>query len=206
MKPLRKVTAFVITASTPHHLLVFEHPMAGLQLPAGTVEPGEQPLAAARREVYEETGVELTDSGVIVDEKSRRLTSDRAVLTQTVEYRGHRFRRGHSVSVVNCDSGDELVEIREEIYDYSATPPELMSSCRGVVPRTSLASTLRRTFVLFVEPTARHKRRWARHADGHEFEVFWTPFRPDVPLFERQKEWLQSHVDDIERHLKSQTE
>lgn len=177
--------------------------MAGLQLPAGTVEPGEQPVDAANREVDEETGVELTDSGIILGETSQRLASDRAVLTDTVKDSGRRFRRGHTVSVVNCERGDELVEIREEIYNYNTTPPELMSSRRGAVPRTSVASTIRRTFVLFVEPTASQKRRWTSHADGHEFEVFWTPLRPDVPLFERQKMWLQSQFDDIERHLNS---
>ena len=206
MRPLLKVTAFVITASTPHHLLVFKHPMAGLQLPAGTVEPGEHPVAAASREVNEETGVELTDSGVILDEKSRRLTSDRAVLIEAVEDNGHRFRRGHTVSVVNCENRNELVEICDEVYDYSTTPPELISSCRGLVPRASLASTLRRTFVLYVEPTASQTRKWTRHADGHEFEVFWTLLRPDIPLFECQKMWLQSHLEDIERHLNPQTE
>lgn len=43
-------------------LLVFAHrdqPEAGLQVPAGTVEPGEDPDAAVIREVWEETGIVL---------------------------------------------------------------------------------------------------------------------------------------------------
>lgn len=56
MSELGKVTAFVVTAEKPHDLLVFKHPTAGLQLPAGTIEPGESPIAAAKREVWEETG------------------------------------------------------------------------------------------------------------------------------------------------------
>jgi 8-oxo-dGTP pyrophosphatase MutT (NUDIX family) len=41
-------------------LLVFRHPFApeaGIQVPAGTVEPDESPEAAVLREAYEETGL-----------------------------------------------------------------------------------------------------------------------------------------------------
>ena len=57
---VRKVAAVVLRASTPD-LLVFAHPSedggVSLQLPAGTVEDGETPEAAALRELLEETGV-----------------------------------------------------------------------------------------------------------------------------------------------------
>jgi 8-oxo-dGTP pyrophosphatase MutT (NUDIX family) len=51
------VTA-LITRPRPDgpELLVFEHPSAGVQLPAGTVEEGESFEAAALREAWEETG------------------------------------------------------------------------------------------------------------------------------------------------------
>ncbi len=44
-------------------LLVFDHrdhPEAGTQVPAGGIDPGESPEVAARREVFEETGLEVT--------------------------------------------------------------------------------------------------------------------------------------------------
>lgn len=55
--PPRKVTA-LITRPGPHgpELLCFEHPSAGVQLPAGTVEAGESFADAAMREAWEETG------------------------------------------------------------------------------------------------------------------------------------------------------
>lgn len=45
------------------HLLVFthlQHPLhiTGIQVPAGTIKPGETPYQAAERELFEETGLE----------------------------------------------------------------------------------------------------------------------------------------------------
>ena len=38
-------------------VLVFDHPLAGTQLPKGRIAPGESPETAALRELREETGV-----------------------------------------------------------------------------------------------------------------------------------------------------
>lgn len=40
-------------------ILVFKHPLAGIQLAKGTIEPGESSLVAAQRELLEEAGVTL---------------------------------------------------------------------------------------------------------------------------------------------------
>lgn len=58
---LRKVIAYITREKEgKRQLLVFTHrdyPEAGLQVPAGTVEEGEEIEAALRREVAEETGL-----------------------------------------------------------------------------------------------------------------------------------------------------
>ena len=59
---VRKVAAVLVREGAAGlDVLVFEHPQEGggvhRQLPAGTVEPGEAPEAAAVRELIEETGV-----------------------------------------------------------------------------------------------------------------------------------------------------
>jgi 8-oxo-dGTP diphosphatase len=66
---LMKVVAYVTRLrGSQHELLVFEHrdhPEAGLQVPAGTIDPGEPPEAAAARELAEETGVHAKASSRI---------------------------------------------------------------------------------------------------------------------------------------------
>ena len=58
MAAKRKVTCF-ITRRGPDgpELCVFEHPSAGIQIPAGTLEGDEPPLDGAAREAFEETGL-----------------------------------------------------------------------------------------------------------------------------------------------------
>jgi 8-oxo-dGTP pyrophosphatase MutT (NUDIX family) len=55
----------VVYVERGDELLVFDHrdyPAAGTQVPAGGVEEGEEPAAAAIREVLEETGLAVTDT------------------------------------------------------------------------------------------------------------------------------------------------
>jgi 8-oxo-dGTP pyrophosphatase MutT (NUDIX family) len=58
VESIAKVVIYVIQRG---HLLVLDHPeapQAGLQVPAGTVRPGEDLADAAGRELREETGIE----------------------------------------------------------------------------------------------------------------------------------------------------
>jgi len=63
MDRITKVVAYITRESSAGErvLLVFDHrdyPEAGVQVPAGTVDEGEQPEDAVMREVAEETGLE----------------------------------------------------------------------------------------------------------------------------------------------------
>ncbi|WP_210250507.1 NUDIX domain-containing protein [Arthrobacter yangruifuii] len=56
--PVRKVVCYAVQQG---HLLVFTHKdvpleITGVQVPAGTIRPGEEAAAAAVRELHEETG------------------------------------------------------------------------------------------------------------------------------------------------------
>ncbi|MDQ7971768.1 MAG: NUDIX domain-containing protein [Rhodocyclaceae bacterium] len=56
IEPIGKACACLVDARG--RLLVFDHPGdGGMQLPKGTIEPGEQPEDAVRRELLEESGI-----------------------------------------------------------------------------------------------------------------------------------------------------
>ena len=66
MELKQKVVAYVTRGSGADcELLIFEHvdfPEAGIQVPAGTIEPQERPADAAKREVLEEAGLILASA------------------------------------------------------------------------------------------------------------------------------------------------
>lgn len=71
MKPVKhKVFAYITHGN---RLLVFRHPFepeAGIQVPAGTLEPGESPEDGVMREACEETGLaELTLDGFLGEQE-----------------------------------------------------------------------------------------------------------------------------------------
>ncbi len=60
----------------PLRHLMFEHPTAGLQLVKGSIEPGEPPVRAAARELFEESGLE-TVAAVPIGHSDEIVSSER---------------------------------------------------------------------------------------------------------------------------------
>ena len=52
-----KACAVVLSSLQPTRILLFRHPLAGVQLVKGTIENGETPAQAALRELTEESGI-----------------------------------------------------------------------------------------------------------------------------------------------------
>ncbi|MEG0636865.1 MAG: NUDIX domain-containing protein [Pseudomonas sp.] len=52
-----KACAVVLSSSLPPGILLFRHPLAGVQLVKGSIERGESPGQAALRELMEESGI-----------------------------------------------------------------------------------------------------------------------------------------------------
>ena len=76
MNGVDKVCPVVFRDSSMRQILAFEHPLAGVQLVKGGIEPGESVRAAALRELEEEAGID--DAGIAQD-----------LGTWNSEHRGH---------------------------------------------------------------------------------------------------------------------
>jgi len=83
---LEKVTAFVLRKlPSGSELLLLEHPYAGVQLPAGTVNFGESPAHAVVREVAEETGLKNIPIETNLGSQDTILPPDRAVIIHSTK-------------------------------------------------------------------------------------------------------------------------
>jgi 8-oxo-dGTP pyrophosphatase MutT (NUDIX family) len=198
MNNVEKVTSLVLrTTQAGEEILVFQHPAAGLQLPAGTVEDGESPEAAAFREVLEETG--LSDIQLVkkLGVEEMHLPSNTCILRQasmlypqpSYEPAGNQsIGRGWRVESGETRSGFTLVTYDE--WNLNQTPPELLWQLEGWLPSDLLSTEIRRHFYLF-HCQAQTPAGWDQLADmGYTFHVHWLPLQPPPGLIKEQVHWL----------------
>ncbi|MGK9230877.1 NUDIX domain-containing protein [Inquilinus limosus] len=208
METFRKVTALVTrNFGAERELLTFLHPLAGRQLPAGSVEDGEDPAVAARREVWEETGVEAlsppkllrvdveesTDVGYLCSTQVLHDLPDRDDLALSQR----RVRRGYRVSIE--EQIESWIRISNRTYDFSADPPTLTNEMIGWVPSSTVARRLERLFFHFKAEDLGEVRSWTREADGHLFRIEWLPLIPCPRLVNGQQEWLDKCFEELVR-------
>jgi 8-oxo-dGTP pyrophosphatase MutT (NUDIX family) len=194
---IEKVTAFVIRrAPDGDQLLLFEHPSAGIQIPAGTVEVAETPEAAALREATEETGL----SGLSVhqylgciDERPpdgfRLIAQPTRVFARpdTTSFAWAQFRRGITVRLERQAAGFSQVTYEE--FDQDLTPQYVTYRITGWVHDQALAETKIRHFFQFLyDGPARE--RWQVETDNHQFTLFWAPLRALPAIIPPQDRWL----------------
>ena len=197
---LDKVTAF-ITRDGPdgRELLVFQHPTAGIQLPAGTVEAGESVEDAVLRETREETGLTAVELGkelgsiaqplepgeriIVVDTILQASPGDEGTLVKAVL-----LRRGTGVRVIGSEDNYDQVIVPE----YQVHERELIqvSGRKGWVPAKHLTADVQRHFfhLMVTAPTEHH---WLQQADEHQFSLFWVPLTQDPGLIPAQAYWYQ---------------
>ena len=83
---IEKVTVFITQERNGvKALLVFKHPTAGIQIPAGTVEVGEDIETAAQREAHEETGLQNVKIEKYLGCFENELAEQERILTETTK-------------------------------------------------------------------------------------------------------------------------
>jgi 8-oxo-dGTP pyrophosphatase MutT (NUDIX family) len=195
---IEKVTAFVARAAgVGQELLLFTHPYAGVQIPAGTVEPDETPQAAALREAREETGLfHLTDVRYLGCEELDLPQGMRAILEgHTVYARPDetsfdwaRLPRGTWVRLLREVPGWSQITFEEP--DRLPDPQYASYQITGWVPAQVLAARQRRFFYL-LEYRGETPRRWTVATDHHTFELFWAPLARLPEIIPPQDGWLR---------------
>jgi 8-oxo-dGTP pyrophosphatase MutT (NUDIX family) len=196
---LEKVTAFVLRpGELGRELLLFKHPTAGYQLPAGTVEAGEQPESAVLREVLEETGLAAKVARKLgVDERdappgSAYLRS--SVLPVRFAPREEAILPGDALPrcLVNLGERKEgFVHVHYQEFNLSLQPPPLLWEVRSWVPENEIAGGTRRHF-FEVEPLQESPPAWDQLADlGHTFHLFWARVGQLPTLIGEQNDWLR---------------
>ncbi len=200
-----KVTAFIVgDGPAGRELLILQHPHAGLQLPAGTVEPGETPVDGALREAQEESGLTalqvVRELGVV---ETDLRPYKRAILrrTQTVYARPDptsfdwaSIRCGLWVEVLRRVSGWAHVRFVE--WDVWPDPTYATYEITGWLPDDAISEVERRSFYL-LRPTAPAPDRWTTRSDHHEFTLFWAPLSDLPRLVTGQQEWLDRFHDQL---------
>lgn len=151
---IEKVTAFVTRMMNDRReLLLFQHPYAGIQIPAGTVQPGEAPEAAAVRESQEETGLHditidhyLGMQEVVLPDTQRMLLQSTRVYARPdpMSFNWIQLTRGLSVTVER--ESNDFTQISYQEWDRLAEPAYVSYQISGWVPSGVLIQFHRRMY------------------------------------------------------------
>jgi 8-oxo-dGTP pyrophosphatase MutT (NUDIX family) len=191
----QKVTALVTCRHADRdYLLVFQHPYAGIQIPAGTVEDGEEVAAAARREAEEETGLINFPPGRFLGLREEIFPADKALMAvtstayarpDTSSFNWASVRNGIAVQILRVQGG--FTQINYEEWDRMIDPQFISYRITGWVPTHVLAIQGERYFYQF-EVAGDPTESWTVETDNHRFQLFWAPL-DDLPEINPYQAW-----------------
>ena len=197
---IEKVTAFIVRKKNEKpELLVFSHPSAGIQVPAGTIEENESLETAVFREVKEETGLTQLELILKLGETLQFTTPSEAYLTQTLRcysWPAKAAKRGGPLCIRGSLMQTQerkvgFTHVKYADYNFNKKPPVLLSELEGWLPSEVLTRELRRHFYLLKakEETPDH---WKIESDrGNVFKFYWVDMNAIPELIGEQAEWLQ---------------
>jgi 8-oxo-dGTP pyrophosphatase MutT (NUDIX family) len=199
-----KVAAFVIRrAAGGPELLLFEHPYAGIQLPAGTVEDGETAEQAACREAAEETGLAGLELRGWLAVQERRLPDGKGIMRRTASVYSRpdpnsmcwaTIRNGLWVSVLRAAPG--YLHVTYEEWDQWPDRSYVTYQITGWVAEDAVCEAQRRDFYLF-ECASATPDRWPVEIDNHVYVLFWAPVSRLPQIVTPQDEWLAYLPQDL---------
>ena len=196
---VQKVTAFIMRERNGvRELLVFKHPTAGIQIPAGTVEEGEDLETAVKREVYEETGLQFVEIGNYLGCVENELEEGKRIIAKTTQVYiepnlnampyEEKLTRGLAVNYHSTQESFTHISYIE--YDRHPNPTCIRYNITGWVPNENLSAQRKRHFFQLTtqEETA---DAWELKSDrGHIFMPHWTPLSPKPSIISPQDKWL----------------
>jgi 8-oxo-dGTP pyrophosphatase MutT (NUDIX family) len=196
---IEKVTAFITREREgERQLLLFEHPNAGVQIPAGTVEEGESPEQAVLREAAEETGLTGFSTLRYLGCVERELPEGQRIIAGSTKVHTHPealgvnwafLRRGIPVTLTGRRGGG-FVQVTYEEFDRVPDPQYVTMCITGWVPDEVLADTLRRHIFLLAFD-GQTDERWTVSVDDYAFSLFWAPLASLPEIVHPQDEWLE---------------
>lgn len=204
-KVLEKVTAFVTRdIGRERQILVFRHPQAGFQVPAGTVELGEEPELAVIREAKEESNISqirlVKELGSIFEIKPEK---EKVLLRLTKLFNEPRFDassdgfildRGLKVRVIDTEGDFSFVE--SEPRNIRENPPERRMKMKGFV-RSSLLTTDVKRYFYHLTTEEKTPDTWQVQTDGHIFELSWSNLDQKRILNSYQQPWLDHYLGHL---------
>ncbi|MDE0317043.1 MAG: NUDIX domain-containing protein [Candidatus Poribacteria bacterium] len=207
-KPIEKVTAFITQERNGvNMLLVFKHPTAGIQIPAGTVEEGEDIETAVIRETYEETGLQNVKIQKYLGCFENELENNQRIIAETTQVYiqpnlsaiPYKLKLPKGLTV-DCHSTQEdftHISYIEYEYDKFHKPVCIDYNITGWIPNENLSAKKKRHF--FQLTTQKETEdMWELKSDkGHIFQPFWTPLSPKPEIVSPQNRWLDFVYEKI---------
>ena len=200
-KIVQKVTAFIVREKDGiKELLVFKHPTAGVQIPAGTVEKGEDLEAAVKREAHEETGLRSVEIENYLGCFENELENNQRIIAETtqvyiepnlsaVPYK-RKLPKGLTIDYLSTQKDFTRISYIEYEYDKFHKPTCIDTNITGWVPNENLRARKTRHF-FHLSTQEETEDAWELKSDmGHIFKPYWTPLSPKPNIIPPQDKWL----------------
>jgi 8-oxo-dGTP pyrophosphatase MutT (NUDIX family) len=201
-----KVTAFVTReCNGVKEILLLRHPRAGVQIPAGTVEDGENHETAVKREVYEETGLRNVKIEKSLGCVENELGENERIIAKTTQVYSRpslssiaykeELTRGLTVNYNSKHKEFTLVSYIE--YDSLSNAACIRCNVAGWVPSEHVIARKTRYFFLLTT-LGETAQEWEVNGDReHVFKLFWAPISATPPIIPPQDKWLDYVCEEI---------